>query len=293
MEELLNKLYSYEYFGIYLIISIIVLVLLFIIILFFGNKDKKEREIEATKKLQQINNDAFKEDSFGEKLELESLSQETLENDTIIVPSIEDVPNLNATSENEIPEPVLPVQEEIASKVETPKVEEPVVNVPLVDETPVLKKEITQDLAPLLDKIEEKPLVFDDFNFEPEVPKIETIKEMPEVKEETSEMEVPAFNFDEIVKSVEETKKEQTYARGPQIFSSVYVPEKEEVEVPKVEATITATNDDLGFELPSLKKGPVVEEAKPEEVKEEKIDMPVLNDYDLDNLTGEFYTINK
>jgi len=113
MEELLNKLYNYEYFGIYLIISIIILVLLFIIILFFGNKDKKEREIEATKKLQQINNDAFKEDSLGEKLEL---SQETLENDTIIVPSIENVSGMTATSDNEIPEPVLPVQEEVVSE---------------------------------------------------------------------------------------------------------------------------------------------------------------------------------
>jgi len=30
MEELLNKLYSYEYFGIYLTISIVVLVILFL-----------------------------------------------------------------------------------------------------------------------------------------------------------------------------------------------------------------------------------------------------------------------
>ena len=51
MQEILNKLYGYEYFGIYLIVSIVVLVLLFIFILFFGKKDQKEREIEATKKL--------------------------------------------------------------------------------------------------------------------------------------------------------------------------------------------------------------------------------------------------
>ena len=55
MEEFLNNLYSYEYFGFYLIVSIIVLVLLFIIILFFGKKDQKVREIEATKKLQNGN----------------------------------------------------------------------------------------------------------------------------------------------------------------------------------------------------------------------------------------------
>jgi len=63
MEEVLNKLYSYEYFKVYFITSIIILIILFIIILFFGKKDQKTREIEATKRLQQLNLDdnAFKD----------------------------------------------------------------------------------------------------------------------------------------------------------------------------------------------------------------------------------------
>lgn len=284
MEEFLTKLYSYEYFGIYLIISIIVLILLFVVILFFGKKDQKEREIIATKKLQQINEDAFKEDSIEERLEV--TNEEKLENDTIIVPTIDEVPTVMETSENEIPEPILPVVEDTTVE----EVIEPVMNVP-VDETPVLtsESEVVEEIAPLLEKIEEKPLVFNDF-VEPEVVDIKL--EAP--IEEPKEIEVPAFNFDEIVKSVEETKKEQTFTKGPEIFSSVYVPEKE-VELPKVEEPKEVKND-LGFELPTLKKATPVKEPKEEivqEVKEEKIEMPVLNDYNLDNLSGETYNINK
>ena len=75
MEEFLESLYNYEYFGFYLIISIIVLVLLFLVILFFGKKDQKVREVEATKKLQQINAEAFKEEETKEKVEVNTLRQ--------------------------------------------------------------------------------------------------------------------------------------------------------------------------------------------------------------------------
>lgn len=297
MEEFLNKLYSYEYFGIYLVISILVLILLFIVILFFGKKDQKEREIIATKKLQQINEDAFKDDSIEEKLEvtneekLEVTNEEKLENDTIIVPTIDEVPSIMEVSENEIPEPVLPTSEDI--QVEEPV--EPVMDIPVVEDAPIptIEPEV-EEITPLLDKIEEKPLVFNDFNIEPEEKIVDIKLEAKEAEKE--EIEVPTFNFDEIVKSVEETKKEQTYTKGPEIFSSVYVPEKEEVELPKVEESKVKVENDLGFELPTLKKTTPVEEPKEEvitEIKEEKIEMPVLHDYNLDNLSGETYTINK
>lgn len=100
MEQFLEKLYNYEYFGTYLMISIAVLVLLFIVILFFGKKDQKNREIEATKKLQQINNDTFKDDSIMEKVEvpnnnigvnpLNTSSPQNL-NDTMVMPSLESI----------------------------------------------------------------------------------------------------------------------------------------------------------------------------------------------------------
>lgn len=276
MEEFLNNLYSYEYFGFYLILSIIVLVILFIIILFFGKKDQKEREIEATKKLQQINSEAFKEETNEEKLEL---SSEHYLDDTIVVPNINDVPIFNNVEEDdEIPEPVIPIVEQ----------EEPVVD-EIKIETPVVEEEQQEEFSfePLLEKIEEKPLAIDNTNiFNEEF--VEQVIETPkiEIKPVVEEIEVPEFNFDEIVKDVEEVKLNESYNKGPQIFSSVYVPEKKEepvIEMPKVEIPAVKEEEDLGFELPSLKK---------EEIKEE-IEVPVLNDYNLDELSGESYTINK
>lgn len=287
MEKFLNQLYSYEYFGIYLIISIIILVLLFIIILFFGKKDKKEREIEATKKLLQINDEnAFKEDSIEEKLEIGNINSENLENDTLIMSSIEDVPSINTISENEIPDPVLPVQEEVKEEIIEPVIESPVVE-PIITEKKTEESNKIETNSPILSKVEEKPLIFNELNIDSDLK--EDIKPVETPVVETDEIEVPTFNFDEIVKDVEQTKKEQTYTKGPQIFSSVYVPEKEEIELPK-ESEEVKIDSDLDFELPSLKKEVATEEEKNEK-QEEKIEMPVLNDYNLDNLSGETYTI--
>lgn len=274
MEEFLNNLYSYEYFGFYLIVSIIVLVLLFIIILFFGKKDQKVREIEATKKLQQINADAFKEEETEEKLEI---NNENKLDDTIVVPNIEDVPTLNGMEEdNEIPEPVIPVETEI--KIEEPSKVEPIFEEPKVE----------IDEEPLLERVEERPLAIDNTNiFTNDFVKELVEEPKQEIVENKEEIEVPKFNFDEIVKDVEEVKQNETYTKGPQIFSSVYVPEKkEEVKEEKIEIPVSKEEDeDLGFELPSLKK----EEPKQEEL----IEKPILTDYNLDELSGESYTINK
>ena len=262
MGEFLNKLYNYEYFGIYLIVTIIILVLFFIIILFFGKKDQKKREIEATKKLQQINEDAFKNESIATPVEI---SSEKLENDTIIVPSIENIQEENNnTSLDEIPEPVLPkndIVNETANVVDMPIVE-PVINIDSslnneninnsIEESPkILEEQRVEPIKtqmPILDRVEEKPIVFNELNIEepivdkmPEVPPI-----IPEIKPIEKELvnteeniDVPAFNLNEVIKSVEETKEEPieapTFNKGPEIFSSVYVPPKkdESVELPK------------------------------------------------------------
>lgn len=320
MEEFLDKLYSNEYFGFYLIIAIIVLIILFLIILFFGKKDQRKREIEATKKLQQINVDTFKEESNGVKLEGAVLAQNNLEN-TIVVPEA-DVPTIDSISDNEIPEPVIPAIENISEEpvtevtevqniepivetlvepvIETPQVE---IEVPVFEEQKVVEEatmiaepEIEINEEPLLERIEEKPLMFEDttkfgnefINEVLETPQQEEIKEEI-ITNEIPEIEVPMFNFDEVVKDVEEIVPAQNYSKGPQIFSSVYVPEKKpEIEeskkdIPaeiKEEPVKQKSNDE--FELPSLKK---------EEPKEEKIEKPILTDYNLDELSGETYTI--
>ena len=121
MEGFLDKLYSNEYFGFYLIIAIIVLVILFLVVLFFGKKDQRKREIEATKKLQQINVDTFKEEDNFAKLEVNEniINNENILTDTIILPNVgvEEVgeemtaPTMDSISVNEIPEPVIPVVE--------------------------------------------------------------------------------------------------------------------------------------------------------------------------------------
>lgn len=263
MEDILNKIYSYEYFGFYLILAIIVLVILFLIILFFGKKDQKNREIEATKKLQQISEDTFKEEDTSKELEINDSIKERVLEDTIIVPNIEDVPTLNYIEDNEeIPEPVLPIEE--------------VNNV--IEDTTIME--------PLLEKVEEKPLVFENTNvFNNEFVNEVKIEEVQNVKEEVvnEEIEVPKFNFEEIIKDVEETKTTNTFKSEP-VFSSVYVKPKEEVKEEKVEIPVEKALEDLAFELPSLKK---------EEQKEEEIEVPILKDYNLDELSGETYTINK
>lgn len=315
MEKLLEKLYSYDYFGIYLTIAIVVLVILFFVILFFGKKDKKEREKTATLKLQQINAEAFKEDSEENSVEVKETEEQKLENDTIIVP------NLNAlTEENkEISEPVIlavnnplednvKAEEPVSEITETPELimeipvneevkEENVVE-PIVESVlPIMAENTLVFNSPILPEIEEKPLVINDIEpikNEIEVPVIETIKDITPI-EKPEEIDVPTFNFDEIIKTVEDTKTEKpVITKGPEIFSSVYVPKKEVVEEPVVEVQqiVSSNDDDFEFELPTLKKEvtPVKEEAP---VVEEQLDMPVLTDYNLDELSGETYMINK
>lgn len=276
MEEFLNTIYSYEYFGFYLIMAIIVLVILFLVILFFGKKDQKNREIEATKKLEQINTDAFKKEPIEEKLEINEPNKETNLEDTIVVSNIEDMPTLNYVEENEeIPEPVLPTMENIVEE----KVEEK-----------------TDIYEPILDKIEEKPLALDNTNtftneFISQVEESSIVENNDIVKEDASEeIKVSEFNLENIMKDIEDTKevevKEKPINNEP-IFSSVYVPEKEEAEPIKEEIPVEKAMEDLEFELPSLKK------EETEENNREEIEVPILKDYNLDELSGETYNINK
>lgn len=285
MVDFLNKLYSYQYFGLYLIISIIVLVILFIIILFFGKKDQKVREIEATKKLQQINSDAFKEESEIQKVEVSKQNEELL-NDTIIVPTINNEGDVMKTVEEdkeEIIEPILPSVEDIKPLEFNEETKEEIVSVNNeveVKKEDTLVNETEEVITPLLDKIEEKPFIFSDVSEniehieEVEVPKIEQVSE--EINKEETVVEVPTFNFDEIVKDVNLEKEEIKEVKRPEIFSSVYVPKKEE------EKEEIKEENELDFEMPKLK-----EEA-------EKVnDMPVLNNYNLDSISLETYDINK
>lgn len=265
MENILNNLYSYEYFGFYLIMSIIILILLFLIVLLFGKKDQHHREVEATKKLQQINADAFKEDSQEMRLETNSIYENKELEDTIVVTNIEDVPTLNNVETNEeIPEPELPVMENVLEN-----------NV----------AENTQIMEPLLERIEEKPLMFEatnifDNNFVNVVTKEDKVEEL-------QELDVPEFNLEEIVKEVEEVNDTVGLNSEPEIFSSVYVEEKPVEIKQNEEIPVEQALEELEFELPTLKKS----EEEVKTIEKEEIEIPVLNDYNLNELSGETYTI--
>lgn len=264
MKDFLDTIYSYDYFSFYLILSIVVLILLFLVILFFGKKDKKNREIEATRKLEQINADTFKEVSVGEKLEVNNLESENLA-DTFTAPNVEEMPTLNyIEADKEIIEPILPTEDNNIDEI------------------------YNETSEPILEKIEEKPLVFEDTNIllndviiETEDKQTEEEMVLPiQESEKIEETTVPEFNFDSILKEVEEKKEQESQIDIEPIFSPNYVNTKEEIPVDKA-------IQDLEFELPSLKK----EEIK--ESKVEEIDVPILNDYNLDELSGEIYNIKK
>ena len=280
MEDFLNRLYSYEYFGTYLMISIAVLILLFVIILFFGKKDQKKREIEETKKLQQIKSeDAFKEEDNSLKVETEEIKDPVKEenpsvNEPVIVPSIENItPNIESESldsandtlpniPNSLEVENLTTNIETVEQVENENLEKPVLNaIPNIEE----------------EKISEGPVL------EPEV-------ETPLVFDSSDAPEIPEFNLDEIIRStidtnnIEPVKEEidsltmempkiEDAPKSKEVFSSVFVE-----EVPKEEVKEIKKDDEEDFELPTLKKEKV-------EVPEE-IELPSLND-----LSGESYNI--
>lgn len=305
MNEFMNKMYSYENFGIYLILAIVILVILFFVILFFGKKDKKNRELEETKRLEKLNPDLFKVDSTEEKLEVDSNN---------ISPITNDVPTNNN-------EPVLPIVNDTLVKednnIDIPTIKEEIKPVDLSESTPVLNKE------------EEKPLVFspvediklddimtsnieennmDDIKIdEPSSPIVSSTVNNFDDSDKEELPEVPEFNkenidldIDSLLNNVPEVKEEETPVlnvepeKNVQVFSSVYVPEKSEEEKSEVVNTSTDIkpsvedlDDDEDFDLPQLKGH---EEEKKEEVKEE-INIEPFNTVNIDSISGETFEI--
>lgn len=77
MSNFLNTLFSNENFPIYLGIIIVILVIAFCVVLFLGKKDQKK--IEQTQKLQKISDDAFKETTEVQKVELDDKEEEKID----------------------------------------------------------------------------------------------------------------------------------------------------------------------------------------------------------------------
>ena len=314
MNEFMNKMYSYDNFGIYLILAIVILVILFFVILFFGKRDKKNRELEETKRLEKLNPDLFKDDSKEEKVEVVDSN--------VITPITNEV-----KPEEEKVEPVLPIVEDV-KPVETPVVEAPIPEMPKPNEMNLEPVSLSVN-EPVLEKTEEKPLVFNQVEDLPKVeeqilPEVEIPEpvrptEVPkeEVKEELPEM--PAFNPEEIgfdidhilnnneekveevkpvITEVEEEKpllsKETEPEKNVQVFSSVYVPEKEEVPVKEepVSTKVVDDDEDDDFDLPQLKGADEKVEEKTAIPKiEEEIKAEPFNSVSIDSISGESYEI--
>ena len=314
MNEFMNKMYSYDNFGIYLILAIVILVILFFVILFFGKKDKKNRELEETKRLEKLNPDLFKDDSKEEKVEVVDSN--------VITPITNEV-----KPEEEKSEPVLPIVEDV-KPVETKVVETPIPEVPKSNEMNIEPVSLSVN-EPILEKEEEKPLVFNQVEDLPKVeeqilPEVEIPEpvrptEAPkgEAKEELPE--IPAFNPEEIgfdidhilnnnEEKVEEAKpvitevedekpllsKETEPEKNVQVFSSVYVPEKEEIPVMEepVNTKVVDDDEDDDFDLPQLKGADEKVEAKPVMPKvEEEIKAEPFNSVSIDSISGESYEI--
>lgn len=257
MDNFLNNLYSYDNFGIYLIIAIVILVILFFLILFFGKKDKKNRELEETKRLQKLNPDLFKLDD--EKDKVESIQENKIEEEEI--------------------KPIINEEESIIDNGPT-----------IIDEN-ISENNEAEEIKPILTKEEEKPLVIEEEPLiieekkEEELPEIpaynpsEIAKEVEEIKEENKEVE----HINE-----PEEKVEKTTTPNVEVFSSVYVPKE---EIPKVEEEkLVIDNEDDEFELPALKTDEEEELiSEPQKQKENNS----FSSVDLDSIAGESYNINK
>lgn len=257
MDNFLNNLYSYDNFGIYLIIAIVILVILFFLILFFGKKDKKNRELEETKRLQKLNPDLFKLDD--EKDKVESIQENKIEEEEI--------------------KPIINEEESIIDNGPT-----------IIDEN-ISENNEAEEIKPILTKEEEKPLVIEEEPLiieekkEEELPEIpaynpsEIAKEVEEIKEENKEVE----HIDE-----PEEKVEKITTPNVEVFSSVYVPKE---EIPKVEEEkLVIDNEDDEFELPALKTDEEEELiSEPQKQKENNS----FSSVDLDSIAGESYNINK
>lgn len=257
MDNFLNNLYSYDNFGIYLIIAIVILVILFFLILFFGKKDKKNRELEETKRLQKLNPDLFKLDD--EKDKVESIQENKIEEEEI--------------------KPIINEEESIIDNGPT-----------IIDEN-ISENNEAEEIKPILTKEEEKPLVIEEEPLiieekkEEELPEIpaynpsEIAKEVEEIKEENKEVE----HINE-----PEEKVEKTTTPNVEVFSSVYVPKEEKSKVE--EEKLVIDNEDDEFELPALKTDEEEELiSEPQKQKENNS----FSSVDLDSIAGESYNINK
>lgn len=272
MLDFIYKLYQDDNFTLYLTIALIVLIVLFIIVLIFGKKDQK---LEETKRLQKLE----MEDGFKEQKE-EPIKVE--------VPEVPEI-NINLT-------------EEKASEAEEVKLPEEV-NVTVFDsnEEPTLevRENYNEDTSLSVNDVNNnldnnEPVVneeISEINFNDQ--ELENgLNNLSSIRDELDNIKIDLA--DEAVQAEEKIEEPVVKPNGPQVFSSVFVPEEkeelkvtEEVQEPKEEVVeeikipnMFDVDEPDNFELPSLKKD------NNDAVLPDKDD--TIN---LDDISGETYNL--
>lgn len=267
MQDILNSLYEIPNFTTYIAIVIAVLIVLFLLVLFLGKKDQKLEETKKLQKIEldtfKETSEPVKLEAVVTNELIDSKVEETMAipvletselssmEDTVIMPVVSELPeettfdtikDLTSVEPNFTPEvqiektPVMSMNNNydinamINSLTNGP--EETVVT-PEVEATEVELPRIKEEIK-FEEVIPDENIVLPEFNFEDVISSIsDEVKETPSVSslelpkeekvilpiiEEKEEMIMPEIKTEESIKKVVNTP----------IFSSVYVPKKEE-----------------------------------------------------------------
>ena len=259
--DFLDRLYSSNYFGIGLFAVIAFLVVTFLIVLFFGKKDEKKRNLEATKNLN--TEDTFKETSTPTPVEIPSnpepvapinLEPTVPEQETPVVPSIEPVQPIvdntlvdTVTPVMPVP-PVAPISYNDNDYVDNLTVEEPQPSVPTI-ETPKVEPIITPVPATEEPKVE-APIKLEPTKIEaPTEPITPIIKEEPTINNET----IIPTKTEEVTPIIKEEEPKLQINEEP-VLNTYYKPveknEAEPIKVPNID--FDAIAESISKELDEL-----------------------------------------
>lgn len=254
MRDFIQRLYELENFPVYLGIIIVILLIIFIIVYFLGKKDSSK--LEATQRIDKITDDAFKETSVTEQVEVSAsepvnqinpflTNQKPSEMTYPSIPIRVPEPDLRAPEieyEMKAPEIEMDIKApeieyemsapEIEYEMKAPEIEEPMMYAPEISvEAPVIEVEEPRIEAPII-SIEEDAVEN----------KIDRFNELANsIEQELNALERKPLFEDKEEPILPELKKEDT--KKIDVFSSVYGPKKE----------VELTNDTTEIELPKLK----------------------------------------
>ncbi len=261
MMDFIYELYKNDHFTMYLTIALVILIILFVVVLFFGKKDQK---LEETRRLQKIElENTFKEEP-APATPVEVTKSAVEEN---LGPVKEDIPlpDTNVmTSTNTIEKPQT-IDETVHVTDITPKLsvveENETLDIPPIAVTNNHKDNEEESKPITLEELKNAPLIDDDEDINID------LSSLDKIKNEFDQIELP-----KIKDEVKEEPKEEKVFKPSQVFSSVYVNKKDEINTHNEEEKTTVVSeptvnvnsnsklftieddDDEDMELPSLKK---------------------------------------